>query len=531
MNWMRIALAAAIAVCLAACASPATPTPAAVVARAETSTFTAVPTVPATPTPTPTATNTSTHTPSPTSTSTPSPTPTPTNTATETASPSTTHTPTSTRTHTPVPIRVTVFPSMDDGFELVCGHPPFTVDFSSRVSGGQGELSHAWDFDTDGNIDSTDRDPTPFTYSVAGVYNAALTVDDEAGEKATEERRIVVIGEPKWLGWRYGVMAHVDLAHKQYADMQEVNRALSMISEAGIQAIRVDFSWIVMEPDRGRFDWRQYDAMVSAIQEHHLGILALVGGSPRWATSTPTDSQWATAHPKDMQEYARFVYVLVSRYHDSVRAWAFWNEPNVSIYWKPAPDPLRFAEMQRLGYLAAKYADPSGIVLFTGLANDGSQWMPQHTWYPPEEFLQAVYKEIGGQFFDAVGRHPYAHPTWEGFDVLRQFVRATRAVMTANGDASKPLWLDEIGYGLTGGLTEEGQANWLVQLLDHMLSSTDYDAVFWYNFRNKPVEEYGHEEGSDSYIFEHTLGLVREDFTPKPAYHAYQQFIREHATP
>jgi hypothetical protein len=420
---------------------------------------------------------------------------------------------------------------MDDGFEYVCGHPPFSVDFRGHVAGGSGELRYAWDFDVDGNIDATAQDPDPFTYQAPGVYNARLTVTDEAGQTSVAERRIVAIGHPTWPGWKYGVTAHVNLSHGQYANMDEVNRALSMISEAGIEAVRVDFPWSVMQAQRSTFDWREYDEMLFALQQHNLGVLAIVAWSPQWASVTPDQSQFWLAPPSDMRAYAKFVYELVNRYHDSVRVWEFWNEPNISIYWKPSPDPVRFAEMQRLGYLAAKYADPTCVALLTGLANDESQYMPQHIWYPPEQFLQAVYTKIGGGYFDAVGRHPYTHPTWQGLDVLVQRVQAIRTVMAANGDGSKPLWLDEMGYCLIGGLTEDGQAEWLTQVFSHMLSGTDYNVVFWYNFRNKVREEYGYEEGSEAYICEHSYGLVRTDFAPKPAYYAYQEFIRQHPAP
>ena len=434
-------------------------------------------------------------------------------------------------TPTPVPLSVSISPSMHDGFEYVCGHLPFTVNFSAQVLGGRGELQYAWDFDVDGTTDSTVLHPQPFTYQAPGVYNTRLAVTDEAGQTSVAERRIVAIGEPTWPAWKYGVTAHVNLSHGQYANIQEVNRALSMISEAGIQAVRVDFSWGAMQPQRHQFDWHEYDEMVAAIRQHNLGVLAIVAWSPQWATVIPDDAEFWMAPPSDTRTYATFVYEVVNRYHDSVRVWEFWNEPNISIYWQPAPDPLRFAEMQRLGYLAAKYADPTSLVLLTGLANDESEYVPQHTWYPPEQFLETVYTQIGGRYFDAVGRHPYTHPTWQGFDVLTQRVQAIRAVMVANGDAAKPLWLDEMGSCLIGGLTEAGQAQWLTQVFNHMLSGIGYDVVFWYNFRDKVREEYGYEEGSEAYICEHSYGLVTTDCAPKPAYYAYQEFINYHTTP
>ncbi|WP_413451054.1 ThuA domain-containing protein [Georgenia phoenicis] len=64
------------------------------------------------------------------------------------------------------------------------GQPPLTVEFDGSASSDpQGmELSYAWDFDNDGEIDSTE--PTAsFTYEEAGVYTARLRVSAGEGEE------------------------------------------------------------------------------------------------------------------------------------------------------------------------------------------------------------------------------------------------------------------------------------------------------------------------------------------------------------
>src|SRR4029453_4994243 len=58
------------------------------------------------------------------------------------------------------------------------GPAPLTVQFSSAGSSDPdpGEaISFAWDFQSDGTVDSTQADPS-FTYTRNGVYNAKLTV-------------------------------------------------------------------------------------------------------------------------------------------------------------------------------------------------------------------------------------------------------------------------------------------------------------------------------------------------------------------
>ncbi|WP_251840720.1 ThuA domain-containing protein [Oceanitalea stevensii] len=64
------------------------------------------------------------------------------------------------------------------------GQPPLTVEFDGSGSTDPQEmpLSYAWDFDNDGEIDSTE--PTAsFTYETAGVFIARLTVSAGEGEE------------------------------------------------------------------------------------------------------------------------------------------------------------------------------------------------------------------------------------------------------------------------------------------------------------------------------------------------------------
>ena len=427
-------------------------------------------------------------------------------------------------TPTPVPLSVTISPSKEDGFEYVCGHPPFTVDFSARVTGGSGDLECAWDFDTDGRVDSRDQDPGPFTYGAPGVYNATLTVTDEAGQSSITERRIVAIGEPTWPSWKYGVMAHVQLTGQLYADYAQSERAVRMVEEAGIEAIRLDLAWPVVEPNRkGEYDWRDYDRVVRMIRDHGIQILALVNYSARWASSGHMDdwNDWGLSAPRNPRDFADFAKAIVDRYPNDIHAWQIWGETNCSLYFR-GTNAATYTEMLKQAYLAIKYSDPTAVVVLSGLASDASEWYPGVTFVEPTVFLQTIYDNGGRDYFDAVARHPYADPSPEGLDYVMGQLDSLRRVMVANEDAHKRIWITECGWSSSPPYSEERQAQWATAILPSLIGLDYVGPLFWYNLRDK---------GTDPNNFDDNLGLIRIDFTPKPAYYAYQEFIRQHPSP
>jgi len=75
------------------------------------------------------------------------------------------------------------------------GYPsPLTVNFTSTVSDPEGrKLRYAWDFDSDGTIDSRDPNPT-HTYEADGEYQATLTVTDQA-KRVVSDYVIVTVGQ------------------------------------------------------------------------------------------------------------------------------------------------------------------------------------------------------------------------------------------------------------------------------------------------------------------------------------------------
>ncbi len=59
------------------------------------------------------------------------------------------------------------------------------IFFSNLSSGGVLPLTYAWDFDNDGTIDATEREPW-HRYAASGTYTVSLTITDAVGNTDTE---------------------------------------------------------------------------------------------------------------------------------------------------------------------------------------------------------------------------------------------------------------------------------------------------------------------------------------------------------
>jgi hypothetical protein len=315
-------------------------------------------------------------------------------------------------------------------------------------------------------------------------------------------------------GRPFGVVE--DLAWDSDSDVQAI---VSSMVDAGVQTLRMDFRWYMLEPSKGRFVFTVHDPIVSALNAHGIEILGIFDDVPTWANGH--SGAWSGTYPptKD-SDWADYIANVAAHYRGKVQYWELWNEENISQFFRPVPDAARYVRLLRAGYSAAKSADPGAQVVLGGLAGNGvnMKWEPLES----QNFLQKIYDKGGKGYFDVVAIHPYVHPVLVGFARLRGFVNDTRKVMIENEGGDKPIWLSEIGWSTAPNawsqqtITERDAANW-VQILYERYADLGVPKIFWYNFR---------DSGTVAGNVEHHFGLTRRDLTPKPAYVWYRDVAR-----
>lgn len=303
--------------------------------------------------------------------------------------------------------------------------------------------------------------------------------------------------------------------------------APSDADEAGVAWERVLFYWREIQPEPTV--WRDDYFPPEILQrERSAGreIVGLLINPPGWANryvgdrGVPLGLDLPVDDPGN--HWAQFVFRIVSQYRGVIRHWILWNEPDV---WDPshfgytwAGTLEEFVQLTRVGYLAAKRADPDCVVHLAGL----TYWWDVEYGRRPffERFLEEMAKDANaaahGFYFDVASLHIYFKPR-----TIPEIVGKTRAAMRRYG-LDKPIWVDEtnappfddpqhpVGHPRFPVTLSEQRA-FLVQAFALALAS-DAERVAVYKMSDRPRIE----------PWEEPFGLVRMDGSRRPAYDAFR---------
>ena len=235
-----------------------------------------------------------------------------------------------------------------------------------------------------------------------------------------------------------------------------------LVRVAGGNAIRTNLDWRVAEPRLDVWDeawWAKWQELYDAALAKRVRPIFVVGFAPDWAREPGVDC----ARPVDIPliheptgpcempprpamdlEWAEYVAEVARRFPRATLE--IWNEPNTDDFWRPAPDPKRYAELLTLAYHAIKSVSPDTEVVSGGLLNV-RRTDPLKGEISVRDFLSVAYSSLPSiqGSADYIGLHPY--PVGASVGVGSRFRRAfsdLRGIRDAHGDAT-PILVTETG--------------------------------------------------------------------------------------
>jgi hypothetical protein len=305
----------------------------------------------------------------------------------------------------------------------------------------------------------------------------------------------------------------------------DVDREVALMQRSGVKWARVNANWGTLEhKGKGLMNagaFADLDYAVSRLRGAGIQVLMPISdGVPYWASADPlkVEGRWNRRYrPARYSDYADFVRYIAARYRPvGVNAYEVWNEPNTARMWPSGVSAADYAQMLKAAYPAIKQVHP-GATVVTGGVNKNDY-----------DFVEALYQAGVRPYFDAVAVHPYASgdptrcwtdPTGRRAKNAMCAVAEVRSVMVANGDAAKPVWATEWGWSSSiaqYGVTNAQQADYVRKGLSEFDRYPYVTHHFYYAMRN------AFWSADDPASLEGNYGLVRTDFTAKPALDAFR---------
>jgi len=315
------------------------------------------------------------------------------------------------------------------------------------------------------------------------------------------------------------------------------------LQRGGVESIRIPIAWSAVQPVAGGgFEWSGVDAQVKGAAAAGLDVLPFLAGAPKWAV--PVDRRYGSpktlpvTNGRQIAGWKAFVTEAVRRYGpggafwaanpeipaNPIRVWQVWNEENFE-YFVARPNPAQYGKLVVLSSTAIKAVDPGAKLILGGMFARPRE--AEFNRRPPlayfaTDFLDQMYEKTPGvkSRFQGVALHPYTGT----YKRLTPYIEEFRAVLNANHDGGKSLWITELGWSsqrpTRGNSFAKGRGGQAAQLkgafglLRAKQRKWHVAGVYWFSVD----DQHGACNFCDG------SGLFGTGFVPKPAWTAYTRF-------
>ena len=326
-------------------------------------------------------------------------------------------------------------------------------------------------------------------------------------------------------------------------------QTVRLAKEAGFYWLRQEFPWQDIEiHGKGDFEdrrnpparsaWDKYDQIVALADRYDMELIVRVSTPPAWSRARG-DEVGTFAPPDNYDDFGDFVYALVDRYKGRIRFYQLWNEPNIYPEWGVYPiSPEDYTRLLKIGATRAREADPNVVIIAGALAST-IELSPDAP--PPGNalndllFLQRMYDSGAAPYFDIMAMQAYG--LWSGPTDRRMHPRVmnfgrpqfVRDVMVANGDATKPIWISEMGWNTVpadapdqrfGRVTPEQQARYTPLAYQRSQAEWSWAGVVNTWYFKRATDEWLQAKRPEGYF-----RLADPDFTLQPVYGSLKAYM------
>ena len=296
---------------------------------------------------------------------------------------------------------------------------------------------------------------------------------------------------------------------------RQLKESLSVIKQVGATAVRDDIQWEAIEKVRGQLEMpAALDTFVDEALKAGVQPLVILDYGNKFY-----DGGKKPRSPEAIEAFCRYAEFVVQHYKGRVKLYEVWNEWDLNIGGAETRDSAPelyallmqsaddYANLVKAVYPRMKAVDPSIVVLGTGAptaAGVRNGWLDRVLAQNTLPFMDAV--SVHTYAFSETGRTrgPEAWAEWmEQLETDLQKYHEQRPVPFYITETGWPTQVDRVGT------SPDVAATYLARMYLLARTMPFLKGIWWYDFQ---------DDGWKASEVEHNFGLVRPDFTPKPAY-------------
>ncbi len=316
----------------------------------------------------------------------------------------------------------------------------------------------------------------------------------------------------------------------------------------GVDSVRIPISWASVQPNSGaEANFAASDPLVAGATAAGIDVLPFVYGAPAWAAPQARVPGSSAKAPKTLpvktgaqrSAWSNFLKLVIGRYgpggsfwaanrslpETPIRTWQIWNEENFK-YFVVRPNPADYGKLVNVSYAAIKSVDHGAKLILGGMFARPKE--AEFKGKPPQayfatDFLDQLYSSTPGikNKFVGVALHPYTTK----YQQLTPDVEEFLAVLKANHDAGKKLWITEIGWSserpdpvhdafAKGPAGQATQLKGAFNLFKSRAAKWKLQRIYWFSV----------DDQANSCNFCGGSGLFGEGFLPKKSWFAFVKF-------
>ncbi len=249
--------------------------------------------------------------------------------------------------------------------------------------------------------------------------------------------------------------ATYDISPTRVASIFEAEKGI------GVKISRNTLRWNTVQPtSAATYDWSKVDYVVDQANQRGIQLMLVVRDAPQWANGS-TDPRVVPSAQTSLNSfvtrYKTFFKAAVERYHDKVKYWEVWSEPNANYFFQPQgldpnADRARWMDIYAQIFKATQ-ANSQSVDTSVKISMGALSGLSLGCCITGADFLKGMIDRTVNFKYLAINPHSSRNlAPWNCPAGQQTFcdIKKIRDILVQRGKSSVQMWVTEFGWQVAG---------------------------------------------------------------------------------